>query len=112
VVCHIHIITTYNQPCLYIYIQSTSKSHHLIVHIQLSLSALANTTTNNTILDLSLNTSGVLNNNNMSVLLYSRRASRTEGQPRDGGAPHQRSETASSVRLSMAGDEPQPRCGG
>jgi hypothetical protein len=38
-VCHIYITTTNNQPYLYIYIQSTPKSHRFITHTRASLPA-------------------------------------------------------------------------
>jgi hypothetical protein len=37
---------------------------------------------------------------------------RTDDQPRDGGARNPRTESPSPMLLSMAPDEPQPRCGG
>ena len=49
---------------------------------------------------------------NMLVAVSDMSTYRNDPQPRDGSAANSRFESDSSMLLCMAGDEPQPRCGG
>lgn len=49
---------------------------------------------------------------NMLVAVLDMSTYRNDPQPRDGSAANSRLESDSSMLLCMAGDEPQPRCGG